>query len=151
MPTNIPLPALKWGKRKTRSQMCEVFTIDGRWIDKEMPAFHSYMSVEEWTMAFLIDSNNQYQAEDGTWHQLITEKSQIPICLMQANVYQDGKDDEKELKELSDQIFKLTDEQAQAEQFAKAGKSEIWNKIMWIISIVCGTFLIVAAFSYFGG
>ena len=148
---SIPIPTIKLWKRKERSIICEVLTDDGRWIDKEMPVLNSFLADDGTRLAFLIDENNQYMAEDGNWHQLVTEKSIIPICLRETNMYQNGNNDKEELKKLADQIFKIRFKQAKAEQFSKAKQSESWNKFLWVVSIVCGTFLIIAAMNYFKG
>lgn len=148
---NIPLPTIKFGKRKERSQMCEILTDDGRWVDKELPALYSCVQDEQSGLAFLIDPQNQYLSEDNTWHQLLSEKSQVPICLREKSIFQDGDNDEKELNDISDQLFVLTSEQAQAEQFEKARQSEVWNKILWIVSIICGVMLLLGAMNYFKG
>lgn len=129
--------------------MCEVFTDDGRWPDKELPVLSGCAADDETGMAFLINPDNQYLADDGTWHQLITEKSQIPICLRNKSVYEDGKNDEKELKDVSDDVYKMSFRQKQYEAIEKAKQSEIWNKLIWIVSIGCGTVLIIAAMNYF--
>ena len=147
---NIPVPQIKFGKRKTRSQMFEILTIDGRWIDVELPVSFNCSDDEARGGAFLLDSDNQYEAEDGTMHQIVSEKSLIPICMISQSKLLDGKNDDAELKKISEDVFNLTFEQKKAEQFAKLKKNEIWDKALWIVSIVCGTFLVIAAFNYFG-
>jgi len=146
---NIPL-TIKLGKRKERSQMCELMTTDGRWTDIELPV-SGCLDYEKPRLSFLIDSQNQYLAEDNQWHQLLTENSVIPICLRKRSVYQDGENDEKELSELGDQLYEQRYNQAKAEQFEIAKQSESWNKFLWLVSIVCGTMLIVAAMNFIGG
>lgn len=151
MPQSIPIPRITLGKRKERSQMCEILTDDGRWIDQELPALYSCVDWEDKGISFLLDSNNQYLAEDDNWHQLLSEKTQVPLCFRQTSIYQDGKDDEKDLKAVSGQLFKLTREDAKAQQFKKAKENEVWNRVVWAISIVCGTMLAIAAMQHFWG
>jgi hypothetical protein len=148
---SIPLPTIKLGKRKERSLMCEVFTDDGRWVDREMPALSSCVDDEATGMTYLIDGDNQFLAEDNNWHQLLTEKSQIPLCLRKTSVYQDGKNDDVELKAVSDDIFKLAFSQRQMEALKKAKSEDVWTKFTWIVSIVCGTILIIAMAHQFLG
>jgi len=149
--SSIPIPQIKLGKRKERSQMCEVFTDDGRWKDKELPALNSCVDDESVGIAFLLDPENQYLAEDNNWHQLITEKSQIPLSLRKQNIYQGGHNDKAELAQLGNDLFKLTAEQKQAERFKNAQASEAWNKFLWIVSIVCGTMVLIAGMRYLWG
>lgn len=149
MPASIPIPQLKIGKRKERSQVIEALTDDGRWIDHELPVNNSCMPWEEVQMAFLVDSDNQYQAEDGNWHQLITEKDMIPLCLRKPNGLQCEKS--KELENLGNGIFKVSFEQKLLEGIVKAKTSESWNKFVWIVSIVCGAMVMIAGIRYFGG
>ena len=151
MPSSIPLPQIKFGKRKERSQMCELFTDDGRWVDVELPALNSCVDDEPFSKAYLLDPENQFLAEDNNWHQLITEKSQIPLSLREQNIYQNGENDEKELEALSNSLFRLTAEQKQAEQFKKAQSTEAWNKFLWIVSIVMGSLILIAGMRYLWG
>jgi len=149
---SIPLPQIKLGKRKERSQMCEVFTDDGRWIDRELPALNSCVDDEMVGTAFLLDPDNQFQAEDGNQHQLLTEKSQETLRLRKEQIHEEEGDGGKdELVELRNSLFRLTSEQKQAEQFKKAETSEAWNKFLWIVSIVCGTMVLIAGMNYIGG
>jgi len=151
MPSSIPLPQLKFGKRKERSLVCEVFTDDGRWPNKELPVLNSCADDANVGMSFIIDPDNQFLAEDGNWHQLVSEKSEIPICLRKESTLQDGKDDEGELKQLGHDIFRVSFKKELAEALENAKQSEAWNKLTWIVSIVCGTVLIIFMMQYLGG
>jgi len=131
--------------------MCEIFTPDGRWIDKELPALNSCVDDEVVGTAFLLDAKNQFLAEDNNWHQLITEKSQIPLCLREQSIYQDGKNDETELKTLSDDLFRLTAEQKMAEQFKKAKQDVMGGRIVLIVSIIFSAFVLIAGMRYLWG
>ncbi len=153
MPSNIsiPLAQIKLGKHKQRSQMCEVLTDDGRWVDIEIPAKFSCVDDEHSKMAFLLDPENQYWAEDNNWHQLLTEKSQLPLALRKQSVYQDGQNDEKEISKLGNDLFRLTWYQKKMEQFEKIKQSEVWNKLVLIVTIMCVTILIIVAIRYLKG
>jgi len=138
------------GKRKERSQICEVLTDDGRWIDKEFPALYSCVDDEVTGTAFHLDGENLFLDKDGTWHQLLTEKSEIPICLRKQSMYQNGDNDEKELADLGDDIFKIFFDQRIAEALSKADDDSVVNKMIWIVGILCGTALVFGAIHYFG-
>ena len=148
---SIPLPKISLGKTKERSQMCEVFTIDGRLPDKELVVGSGCADDEKTGLAFILDPQNQYLAEDNTWHQLVSENSQIPICLRETSMYQDGDNDEKELETLGNDIYKQRYNQAKAEQFEIAKQSESWNKFLWLVTIVFGSLLCIAAMQYIWG
>ena len=150
LPNSIPIPTIKLGKRKARSQMCEVFTDDGRWLDKEYPALYSYVEDEEAGMTYILDPENQFKAEDNTMHQLLTEKSAIPLCLRQANAYQDkdGVAKTNDLVTLGNDLFRLTSKQKMAEQFRAIQVNDAWNKFIWIVSIVCGSMVVIAGMRY---
>ena len=150
MGKTVTLPSVKWGKRKDRSQMCEVFTVDGRWKDVELPALIN--CVDDGQRGFLLDPANQYYCEeDKTWHQPITEISQVPLSFRVTNDLSDGKSDKSDLKKVSDGIFKITSEQAQAEQYRIANTNSAWNKLMWLFTIVFGSIVIVAGMMFLRG
>lgn len=150
--TKIAIPGVRLtGKRKGRSQICEVLTDDGRWLDKELPALYGCVDDEGAGLAFILDAANQYLAEDGYWHQLISEKSQVPICLRETSQYQNGVEDEKQLAELASNIFVVSAERAQAEEFSKADMDDKMDKMLWIVCIVCGTLALFGAMAFFGG
>jgi len=153
MPSSIPIPQIKFGKRKERSVMCEVFRDDGKWTVVELPALYSCVDNDmvKPGVAFLIDADNQYLAEDGNWHQLITEKSQIPICLRKVNMYQDGKNDDKELEELGNELFIQTFEEKQVEAIEKAQQADKWDKVQRIVIIVCATILVIVGIRWITG
>jgi len=151
MLTNIPIPQIKWGKRKERSVICEALTDDGRWVDREMPALSSCVDDEVAGMAFLLDDENQYLAEDGNWHQLISEKSQVPICLRKISKYHDGNKDDEQLKGVSDDIFGLTYQQKQMEALENINKSDAWDKLYRIVIIISSTILIIVGIRWAAG
>ena len=151
MPSSIPLPRIKFGKIKERSQMCEVLTDDGRMIDKEFPVLYSCMDDESTGMAYMISPENQYKAEDGTMHQILTEKSQVPVCLRSEHYLNDGVNDEKELENIGNEIFGLTFDQKMAEGYQKISDSSGWNKIILIVSIVMVTLLLIVGITTLWG
>lgn len=152
-PRSIPIPRITLGKVKERSIMCNIRTIDGRFRVIELPAQENCVIWEGLThpKKFLINPKNQFQAEDGHWHQTYDERSQIPLCLREQSYLKDGDNDAAELKEIGHQLFKITSDQTEAEQYEKLSQGETWNKVMWIISIVCGTMLLIAGMNYLGG
>ena len=147
------MPGISLGKAKERSLMCIISTQARKIRIKELPVLNSCVYWEELTPAlkFLIDVNNQYQGPDGNWYQVYSENSYIPLALRKANYLQDGQDDEKEKKSIKNQLFKVTSRQTEAEQFKKAKENDAWNKLMWIVSIVFGSLVIVAGIVYIGG
>lgn len=148
---SIPIPQLKFGKRKVRSQMCVLLTEDGRWDEKEYPVAHGVIEDEQAGLKWLIMPDNQYLADDGYWYQILTEMSQVPLCPRNPSFLTDGKNDDKELGEIANELFGITFEDKKTEQFLKAGQSVVWDKIMWIVSIVCGSMIIFAAIRWFAG
>jgi hypothetical protein len=147
---SIPLPTLKFGKRKERSQMCEALTVDGRWVDKEMPALNN--CVDDGHRAFLLDADNQYYCpEDGQWHQVLSELDAVPLQLRTTSYLIDGEDDDEDIKKISNDLFMITSEQAQAEQYRIAKQSDSWDKLMWIFTIVFGSFVVICGMVFIWG
>jgi len=124
--------------------MATVFTDDGRIVSKEMPVLLSCMVSESSHQKYLISDENQYLAEDNTWHQELWENDEVPICERVKSNLQDGKDDEGELAKLHHELYAQTVEQAQSELYEKARKSELANKMVLMASIVFGVILIIA-------
>jgi len=140
----IPLPKVTFGKRKKRSQMCEIFTDDGRIVDEELNVLRGCVDDPDRNAAFLIDSDNQFVCEDGQWYQILGERSTIPICMIKpTNI--------KDLGELINQIFRETHETAKLQQYENAMKNAWMEKILWIIAIPCITLLLFYAIKEFGG
>lgn len=145
MPLAIPIPQVKFGKRKERSQMCEIFTEDGRIVDTELDVLHGSIQNTKLTTqdAFIISAENQfYDMEDGTWKQQINELSAAPICMIKTL---------DDVEKRADEIFKNARISAQTEKLKEAARQWLWEKLTWVISIVCGTFIIIAAMQYFEG
>lgn len=150
MPASIPIPQVKFGKRKERSQMCVLQTKDGRWLDKEYPVGHCIID-ESAGMAWDIADDNLYLGEDGNWYQILSEESEIPICPRVPHYLADGEHDDADVINRSNEIFALSFEDKKTEQFLKARQSDMWNRIMWIAAMICATMMAFGAMSYFGG
>ena len=151
MPTSIPIPHIKFGKRKERSQMCEIFTDDGRWVDKEYPAYSSCVADENTRLAFLLDSANQYRAEDGNDHQLLTEKTSIPLRLRVASKYQNGDNDQEEMKTLRNSIFKMVFRQKQTEGIDEVKKQTAMEVLYKIVIVISATILVIVGIRWISG
>ena len=154
LPSVISVPRINWGKRKDRSVMGNFRTIDGQFIiGKELTADENCAVWEDliYPKKFLIDPENQYQAEDGHWHQTYDIRSQIPLSLRKPSSLKDGKNDADELSKISDQIFGVTSDHTEFGLYKKLEDGDQWNKLTWIISIVCGSLLIIAGMHYLWG
>ncbi len=149
---SIPLPSIKLAKKKDRAIIGEIFTDDGRIVDRELPSkVAGCVDDEKMGNAFLIDSEQQYMAEDGEWHQLFSEKSQIPLSYRVQSKLLDGVNDEKEMNRLGNEIFVQAFEQKQMEWIEKAQVNDTMDKLMTIIIIVCVTGAIIVGMSYLWG
>jgi len=130
--------------------MCDAFTVDGRWITSEMDVL--FNCADDGQRAYLLNGANQYYSEeDKAWHQPISEIDFVPLPLRVKSKLADGFNDEADTKKISDDIFVITSEKAQAEEYTKAEQNSAWNKIMWIISIVCGTLLLICGVIFIWG
>ena len=145
MPVSIPLPRLKWGKRKERSQMCEIVTSDSRIVDLELDVLSGCVQNTKLTTqdAYILSPENQfYDEEESVWKQLLDELSGEPICL---------KKPIEDVKKLWGDIFENASVSAMLKKQKEAAQSVIWEKLTWIVSIVFGSFIIIAAIQYFKG
>jgi len=149
--TSIPLPSIKFAKKKERSQICEIFTDDGRLADKEEPVANSCAKDDTLEIAWLLVPENQFMAEDGNWHQLVSEHSQIPICLIKESKLQDGDNDEAELDALSNDLYIVTFWQKMTEGIMKAKRGDALNKMQVIVGMICGTIILIGGLSMLGG
>jgi len=137
---------VKLGKRKQRSQMCELFTEDGRIIDIEMDVLRSCVDDPNSKQAFLIDAVNQYvNMDDKAWTQVLWEPSAYPLRMI--NPQEEADDFEK----LSDQIYEETWSNTKQDQYDKAKKDEQGNRVTWIVSIVCTAAVIISLIQWAGG
>lgn len=141
----ITLPSLKvnLGKRKERSQICEVFTLDGRIIDREIPVVRGCMDDPAWGMGFIVDAGNQHMNEQGFWAQSIYEDSVLPICSIQKRKEQDGNDDSGEVTKLIENINRETKALEKLKQYSKNASNEKMNKLLWLFGMGIGALLII--------
>ena len=127
--------------------MGEIFTDDGRIVDRELPSnVAGCVDDEVMGNAFLIDSDQQYLAEDGEWHQPLTEKSMEPLSLRQKK-----ETDEEEEKKIQDEIFVEAFEEQLMVQINKAKTNEAWDSLIKIITVVCVTLGIIVVMGYVMG
>lgn len=150
MPT-LAIPTIKWGKHKERSVLCKIFTIDGRLVEKDLPALSTSLDDKEIGLAWLINQDSMLKGEDGVWRQFISEKTQIPLSLENQLSGFESKDTDKEMKTLSDSAFGVSFQQKQMEAIQKAKANEVWNRFLWIVSIVFGSLIIIAGIVQLGG
>ena len=119
------------GKTKTRSQMCEVYTEDGRLIDIEIPVLKGCAADDEKCSAWLLDPSNQVQDEaTGMWYQVIGERSTIPM-----EVIKNLPDlDTQEYKKLIDKIF----HESWVLDLIVIGREAARNKILGWVALMIG-------------
>ena len=124
------------GKTKTRSQMCEVFTEDGRIIDMEVPVLKGCAADDDKCSAWLLDPSNQVQDESTlTWFQPIGERSTIPM-----EVINDLPDlDTKEYQKLIDKIF----HESWVLDLIVIGRESARNKILGWVALMLGSTIIM--------
>ncbi len=135
MPTTIPIPKIYLGKTKTRSQMCRVYTIDGRVPKMQLSVSRGCILDELNGKGFLISPANQFRDKNGVTWQILFENSMLPLALREdLNV--------TNLTTLVDQIYVDNHEEAQRQQFRNALKSKIMDKILWIVAMPCTVALI---------
>ena len=151
LPASIPLPQMRLDKRKTRSQIWEMYTEDGRSVDIELVTLVACCDDPSHGKAFLLDAQNQYTNERGYWVQIGWDRSCMPLCpiedtkiLGSSNKPGVG-DDEDLLTQLVDQLFHEAKEQRQESLWGRIGKNTLLDKLTWLIAIPCGTALIAFA------
>ena len=140
---SIALPTIKWGKRKERSQMAEYFTEDGRIVTPEFDVLQTCIDDPEAGIAFMLDAENQLQGEDGSWYQVLWERTCYPVSMIIS-----GKD--PDLEKLMNQIHAETYDRESELQFTKANQANKMTPILWIVSIAVSAFIIVAGMRYLG-
>jgi hypothetical protein len=137
MPVNININTKAIiGKVKARSQLCRVYTEDGRIVIIEASVLKACIADDQKVSAWVIDADNQVQDEEhGQWYQLIDERSMMPVPAV------NGEDKTKDQVSLLRNIFKeswvvdlitMNDEQ-------KRDKQRTW----WFV--ILGTPIILAA------
>jgi hypothetical protein len=129
---------IKKGKSKKRSQMTEIFTEDGKIMNIELSVSRNCMLDEERGNAFLIDSPEQLPGEDKNWYQVLWERSGYPVSI----VHPENK--QPDLEVLLRNIYRETKAHKRDEQFDKSKNNDRMNTYLWIISIICATFIIIA-------
>ncbi len=142
LPNSIPVPQIRLGKRKTRSQMAEIFTDDGRIITTEISVLRGCMNDDKTGSAFLLDSDNQYTAEDGQWTQVLGERSTIPISMVKATEY-------KRLQKIINKIYEESYEGEILNAQRQAKKGGQLDKIMWLVFGPLSFLLIIWMITYF--
>jgi hypothetical protein len=149
MPLAIPLPQVNLGKRKDKTQMCHVSTTDGRLVAEEIPVTANCVMSDKHTALFLIDDTEQYQGPDGHFYQLYSDKSQIP--LMPKSEGRKKVEQEKSMANSAAGIFDVTADIKTWENFMAAKKNDYGDTLKWVMSIVFGSFVIIAALYFFFG
>jgi hypothetical protein len=137
MPINV---SLNWkaifGKTKTRSQMCYIFTEDGRKKEIEVPVLKGCCLQEETLSGWVMDATNLVQNEDSkVWYQLLNERSFMPIPAIT------GVPQTQDLKALANQIFKesVTNDLITIDDEERKDKNRQW------LLIIFGTPILLAA------
>jgi hypothetical protein len=88
------------GKVKARSQLCRIYTEDGRIILTEPSVLKACIADDSKVAAWVIDADNQVMNEDTRqWEQLLDERSIIPVPAVT------GKSEIKDQEKLTHQIF----------------------------------------------
>lgn len=139
----ITLPTLKWGKRKERSQMAEVFTEDGRIATYEFDVLQTCIDEPDKGIAFMLDAENQFSGDGGVWYQILWERTCYPVSMIVT-----GKD--PDLEKLMNQIHSETYDRESELQLNKVNKANKMTPWLWIISIVVSGFIVIAGLRYLG-
>ena len=130
------------GKRKAKSIMCEMITLDGRSIDIELPVNRVCLNDDLQGNAFLIDPDEQYRAivngRPDFWVQPLVEWCAFPIVTSN-----DKPQDYSKFKAIRNQLFRDAYQVAVANQYKKA-KLSTMTPFLWIVSIFCATFTVIA-------
>jgi hypothetical protein len=126
------------GKTKTRSQMCEVFTEDGRIVDLEIPVLKGCVAADDKCSAWLMDPENQVQDEStGIWYQVYGERSTIPM-----EVIKDLPDPTKdEYTKLIQKIF----HESWVLDLIVIGRESARNKVMSWVALMLGSTVCLSA------
>lgn len=126
------------GKTKTRSQMYEVYTEDGRIVDVEIPVLKGCGADDDKCSAWLLDAENQVQDEaTGAWFQVIGERSTIPM-----EVIKDLLDmDKTQYRTLIDKIF----HESWVLDLIVIGRESARNKMLSWVALMLGTTVCLAA------
>jgi hypothetical protein len=131
---------VKLGKYRQRSQMCRIYTVDGRVETTELSVSRSCIRIPD-IAGFMLSPPNQFRDKQNISWQLLYESSCIPIDLREDI-------DIKDLTKIIDQIYADNTEEAKRKQFKEAMKSKWLDKIMWIVLMVCITVGIIGLTAY---
>jgi len=140
----ISVPSIKWGKRKNRSQMCEIFTDDGRILTVELAVLFGCVDDPERKMGFLLDDENQFVSEDGHWTQILGERSSIPMCLVKP-------ENADVLKNRIGTMGREVRENAKQQLYDDAKKNLFADKILNIVVVGVVALLIFGAMKFLRG
>lgn len=149
MPSSIPLPQIKLGKRKDKTQMGHVSTTDGRVVPEEIPVTSNCAMSDKFTALFLMDDTEQYLGPDGHFYQLWSDKDTIPLMPKSESVKKAK--GEKSIANSKDAIFNLTEDIETYRNLMQAKKNDFGDTLKWIVSIVFGSLVIIAALYFFVG
>ena len=140
----ISVPSIKWGKRKNRSQMCEIFTDDGRILTAELDVLFGCVDDPIRKMGFLIDDENQFVAEDGHWTQILGERSSVPMCMV-------NPENADILKARIGGLGRESRENAKSQLYDDAKKNTFADRIVLIVAIAVAGLLIFGAMKFLRG
>jgi hypothetical protein len=140
----IPLPQIRFTKKKEISQIMDVMTTDGRLVEPEIPVIANLATDENTGNSFLIDPQELYQCKDGTFHQLVSDKSRKPIVPSWVKKDIDW-------KKITGGLVGLTYDIKRAEVFLQNKKNDYMDSLKVIVAIGAVAFIIVAAMQYLWG
>ena len=123
--------------------MARLFTEDGRVRTIEFDVVQSCIDDPEKGYAFMLDSENQFIGDDGSWYQILWERTCYPVGMIVS-----GKD--PDLEKLMNQIHAETYDRESELQFNKSNQDSKMTPILWIVSITVSAFIIVAGLRYLG-
>ncbi len=139
----IPIPKLSWGKRKQRSQMYRIATLDGRVVLRELEVSVGCANEPKSQKAFLVDTENQYLDERGMWVQVVGESNAVP---MMSRVERDMEEQES----LINKIYHDTKEDAKLAQFERVKKNAQLEALKWIVGLPTCAFVLIYGLSMLG-
>ncbi len=142
------MPRVIWGKRKKRSQICEIFTEDGRIETMEFDVLRGCVDDPILGIGFILDADDQYVGEDKYWHQILGERSMLPIRMLNPKGVDE---DEEALNKIIDQIFEASCEAAKLAQYTKAANKNKSDNLVKMFTVGMACFLIIFAMVYYGG
>lgn len=147
---------IKKGKKTTRTQMCDVHTDANIIAERNIPVEFNSIQEHGVELAWFIDPKCQYLGDDGVYHQVLTEKSIVPLFAWQGN---GGKEIAKEVMAARalavdarrNEIVNLASRDKIRQAFKKHGQGMQMERLQTIVSFVCGTMLILGTMVWVGG